>query len=142
MPNEPDIREPDRQDGGAAPAAGSEEAVGLAPGVVRACEQALKADDAARVLAIIRPLHYSDVADLLQSLDEENRRILVEFIRPIIRPELLPELEEAVREEVIEQLGPREVAEAITGLETDDAVGLVEDLEVAEQQELLAAATK
>jgi magnesium transporter len=139
MPNQPDIWGTNRRDKDGALPVGSKEAAVLTPELVRACEQALKAGDTAQVLATVRSLHYSDVADLLQSLDEENRRALVEVIRPIISPELLPELEEIVREEVIGQLGPREVAEAITGLETDDAVGLVEDLEVAEQQELLEA---
>ena len=56
-----------------------------------------------------------------------------------IVPEILTELDESVRDEVLHVLAPQEVAEAVTELDTDDAVDLLEDLNADEQREVLAA---
>ena len=48
-------------------------------------------------------------------------------------------LDEDVRDEVMEMLGPKEVAQAFTELETDDAVDILEDLDEEAKQEILAA---
>ena len=92
-----------------------------------------------RVEALVEPLHYADVADLLERLGPDERRLLVEILRPDLDPELLSELDETVRDDIIEQLDIREVAAAVAELDTDDAVHIVEDLDEDEKQELLDA---
>ncbi|HGG65840.1 MAG TPA: magnesium transporter, partial [Rhodobacteraceae bacterium] len=47
--------------------------------------------------------------------------------------------DEGLREEVIESLGPEELAEAVRDLETDDVVDLLEDLDAPQQDEILEA---
>lgn len=52
---------------------------------------------------------------------------------------MLPELDEVVRDDIIDQLSPAELAAAVSELDSDDAVQLVEDLSEEDQRVLLAA---
>ena len=112
---------------------------GLTPSVVQAVREALDGHDVERVRRLVKPLHYTDVADLLERLSAEQRHLAVDAIRADMTPEVLTELDEAVREEVVEQLGIREVAAAVTEMDTDDAVEVIEYLEKDVQQQVLQA---
>ncbi len=124
---------------GAPPPPAPEALYGLNPAVVSAIRAALDAGDARRVRRLIRPLHPADVADLLERLKPDSRRRAVDALRDGLDPHVLAELDETVREEVVEQLGAREVAAAVAALETDDAVELVEDLDDEVRKQVLDA---
>lgn len=99
----------------------------------------LEADDAVRAKALVTPLHYADLADLLEHLSYEHRRALVDAIRDDLDPDVLSELDDSVRDEIIEQIGLEKVAAAVAELDTDDAIDLVEELDEDEQRQLLQA---
>ena len=101
--------------------------------------EALAAGDGARVKDLIAPLHYADVADLLEHLGAEERHALIDVIRDDFDAEILSELDETVRDEIIEWLGIADVAAAVAELESDDAVQIIEELDEAEQQKVLEA---
>ncbi|MCH8836020.1 MAG: magnesium transporter, partial [Proteobacteria bacterium] len=101
--------------------------------------EALAAGDGARVKDLIAPLHYADVADLLEHLSAEERHALIDVIRDDFDAEILSELDETVRDEIIERLGIADVAAAVAELESDDAVQIIEELDEAEQQKVLEA---
>lgn len=101
--------------------------------------EALAAGDGARVKDLIAPLHYADVADLLEHLSAEERHALIDVIRDGFDAEILSELDETVRDEIIEWLGIADVAAAVAELESDDAVQIIEELDEAEQQKVLEA---
>ncbi len=67
----------------------------------------------------------------------EHRRAFVAIVRLDERPYVLAELDEAVRDEVIELLGVTETAAAVAGLETDDAVHVLEALDETDQRQVL-----
>lgn len=100
---------------------------------------ALAAEDIPRVKRILEPLHYADVADLLERLAAEERAALVEIIKRDFDPEILHELDEKVRDEIIAKLGLDNVAAAVRELDSDDAVNVVEELPEDEQKRVLAA---
>ncbi len=122
-----------------APAEGDEALYGLKPAVVRAIVEALEAGNTRRVRRLIAPLHYTDVADLLERLKPETRRAVVELVSDRMYSEVLVELDEDVREEVIEQIGAEKFARAVTEMDTDDAVEVIEVLDEEVQQEVLGA---
>jgi len=101
--------------------------------------EALAAGDGARVKELIAPLHYADVADLLEHLSAEERHALIDVIRDDFDAEILSELDETVRDEIIEWLGIADVAAAVAELESDDAVQIIEELDEAEQRKVLEA---
>ncbi len=99
--------------------------------------EALDSKNINAVREIIAPLHYSDAADLLEQLNADQRRQLLEYAQDILDPEFLAEINETVRDEVIEHIGLDNVAEALAELDTDDAVNIIEEMHEDEQQQVL-----
>ncbi|OJW50156.1 MAG: magnesium transporter [Alphaproteobacteria bacterium 41-28] len=110
---------------------------GVSQDTIRALEEALEEENKKQVKKLIKPLHAADVAVVIEYLSPHLRQRLIEILLPHFDPDILTHLNETVREEVVEQLGTREIAEAITGLESDDAVLLIEDLGKDQQKEIL-----
>jgi magnesium transporter len=104
---------------------------------VEAVAAALTARDAARVKDLVAPLHYADMADLIERLGSDDRRALIEVLRLDFDPEVLRELDDTVRDEVVEYLGVKELAAAVSELDSDDAVVVLEELDREEQQQVL-----
>jgi magnesium transporter len=133
LPPEPASEEPREE----VPAA--EDSVALADELIYAVEDALEADDEAGFRELTEPLHVADMADLLEYLTRDERHQAVELLGRAMDPQLLCYLDPAVREEVIEQLGPRGLARALSELDSDDAVEVFEDLDEDFQHRILTA---
>ena len=100
---------------------------------------ALAANDETAVWALIADLHYTDIADLVERLHDETRSRLLAIMGPEFDGDVLIELDETVRDQVIDEVGLETVAQAVTQLESDDAVEIIEELEEHEQQQVLNA---
>jgi magnesium transporter len=111
----------------------------LETGIEKWIVGALDHGDSDRVRDLTNDLHYTDIADLLERLDEDRRAHLVEVIRPKFDAEILPDLDDAVRDHVIELLGIKDVAAAMVELDSDDAVEVLEELDEHDQQRVLSA---
>ncbi len=116
----------------------SGEEIGLSPDFVRNVVDRIDAGDAPAVRSAVDGLHPSDVAELLELLRPDERLTLVAILGPDLDFAALSELDEGLRDEVLGYVGPSRVAEGLAELDTDDAVYLLEDMEEAEQQALLA----
>ena len=108
------------------PEAPLEEPLGLSPEHVQAVTQAIDENDLDGVRALVEPLHSADVADLVEQLEPDERRILVDVIRGLVASEVLPYLGEALRDDVVEHLGTKDVAAALAELDVDDAIDVLE----------------
>lgn len=86
-------------------------------------------DDRPLLLDELEPLHPADIADLLEQISAFDRRRLIELYGQEFDGDILAELDESIREEVIDNLRPEVLAEAVRDLESDDVVDLLEDLE-------------
>ncbi len=111
----------------------------LDPETVAAVCESCEAADRVGVLALIEDMHAADIADLLEQINQDERRAFIDLVWADIDPEVLVELGEGVRDEVLRILEPGRLAEAAKDLDTDDVVYLVEDLEEDAQREILAA---
>ncbi len=119
-----------------------DDAYGLDRETVAAVLEAVEAGDAGRVTELLDPLHAADIADILEQIPPDDRRALIDLWSGQIDGDILSELEETVREEIIGHL-PREVlAEAVRGLDSDDVVDLLEDLEAPAREIILDALEK
>ena len=116
-----------------------DEEEGLDERRVEAVLDAVDARDAARLTALLDPLHPADIADLLEQVSEEKRNALLSLLGREIDGEILSELSDSIREEVIDALPPEVVAEAVRDLDTDDVVDILEDLEAPAQAVILSA---
>jgi len=116
-----------------------EENEGLPRNLVTTVIGAVDAQDTATLDALLDPLHPADIADLMEQIDQRDRSELLRLWRGGLDGDILSELGDDLREEVIDALGPRELAEAVRELESDDVVDLVEDLATDQQEQILEA---
>ena len=116
-----------------------EDAYALSTKVVAAILESVEAGDREKLIALMEPLHAADIADLLEQIDGEERRELIQLYGREFDGEILSELEESVREEVIGFLSPQVLAEAVRELDSDDVVDLVEFLDEPQQEAILDA---
>jgi len=90
--------------------------------------EALDSEDYGLVRKRLAELHPSEIADLLESLPAKPRENLWDLVEPGDEGDVLSHAQDAVRTALLEQMLPREVAEATKGLETDDAADILQDL--------------
>jgi magnesium transporter len=114
----------------------------IAPDYLARVEGALEANDARQVRSITRELHAADLADLIEHLEQEDRVKLIAALGRDFDVEALAELDEVVRDELMEALPNDVIASAIKKLDTDDALYLIEDMDKAEQEEILSKVSK
>ncbi|NSX56504.1 magnesium transporter [Parasulfitobacter algicola] len=100
---------------------------------------AVSTADAERLADLLEPLHAADIADMLEQVDEVQRREILVLSTDIIDGEVLSELDEGLREEIIDFLPQKVLSEAVRDLESDDVVDLVEDLGEPQQEAVLEA---
>ncbi len=114
----------------------------IAPDYLARVEQALGDTDSKQVRALTRELHAADLADLIENLGQENRVKLIAALGRSFDVEALAELDEDARDGLMEALPNDVIASAIKKLDTDDALYLIEDMEKAEQEEILSKVSK
>ncbi|MCW5721855.1 MAG: magnesium transporter [Devosia sp.] len=103
---------------------------------LRAFIEAGRVDDVALVM---EPLHAADVGDVIESLEPAERLALVRLLGDWFDYSALTEVDESVRLELMEALPNAEIARGVTGLDSDDAVFILEDLEAEDRDEILSA---
>jgi magnesium transporter len=115
----------------------TESVVGLDNELVREVVKALDEDESARTKELVADLHAADMADLLEQVSTGEREKLINFLGSDLKPETLTELGETVRDQVVDLLEPEQLAAAVSELDTDDAVYLLQDLDKAERDKVL-----
>ncbi len=116
----------------------ADDTFGLDAEFVEEVTAALRSNNAGRVNVLVADLHYADMADLLERLDSQGRRLLIESMRDHFQADVLPELAEAVRDEVMKALGFQDFAAALSQLDSDDAVYVASKLSVTERAQVAA----
>ncbi len=74
----------------------------------------------------------------MEYLSKDELRLVVDGLWSVIDSDVLTYLDAAVREEVIDLLGPKELARAVSELDSDDAVEVFEDLDEEAQHRILS----
>ncbi|PTQ75488.1 magnesium transporter [Celeribacter persicus] len=116
-----------------------EDGYSLSARVLSAILYAVDTGDRAKLIELMEPLHAADIADMLEQVNAYDRRRLILLYGEEFDGEILSELDEGIRDEVIHVLRPEVLAEAVRDMESDDVVDLVEDLDEAAQEAILAS---
>ena len=85
----------------------------------------------------LKDLHPSDVANLIENLPYENRVKLMEIESFNLAPEIFIELNESVQSEVLQLLSIDSISNIINRLESDNAVAILENLELSKKNLIL-----
>jgi magnesium transporter len=100
---------------------------------------AIAASDTEHLRALTEDLHESDLGALIEQLDAEDRPRLIALLGHNFDFTALTEVDDTVREEILDELPNEAVAEGVRDLDVDDAVYILEDLDKADQDEILDA---
>ncbi len=79
----------------------------------------------------------SDIAEIVESVDNEARRLIFDALAPELAAEVLEKVNEATRDEVYDLLHDSELKAIFTELDPDDAADLLAEMPVAEANEVL-----
>jgi magnesium transporter len=110
--------------------------------LVRDVALALHDGDSARAAQFVVDLHPRDLADVIEHLSPEHRIALIQALGSAFDYEVLSEISESVRDQLSEALPNELLAKAVTELDTDDAAYVIENLEQADRDEILAHLSK
>lgn len=91
------------------------------------------------VALVVEPLHHSEVGDVLEQLDAEERLALVRALGDRFDFSALTEVDESIRLDIMEALPNADIARGVAELDNDDAVYLLEDLQQEDRDEILSA---
>jgi Mg/Co/Ni transporter MgtE (contains CBS domain) len=81
-------------------------------------------DESTALQALLADLHFADIAEIIDELNLEDAVYVVKLIDSEKSSEALMELDEAQRERVINALSPKEIAEELEEMDTDDAADI------------------
>jgi len=116
-----------------------EEDYALNPQFVEMVIDAADRGDTPRLRELVQALRSEDVADLMGFLSAAYREEIIPLIDPIDLAEILSELDTNLREEILEHVTPATLAKALEELDSDDAADVVDDMEDAQRDQVLAA---
>ncbi len=108
------------------------------PDVITRIQNLIREEDGDHLKELIEPLHESELGDILEALDSDQRANLVSLTGGDFDYASLTEVDEAVRLEVVNAIPNEQIAEAVTDLDSDDAVFILEDMEQTDRDEILS----
>lgn len=79
----------------------------------------------------------SDIAEIVESVDNEARRLIFDALAPELAAEVLEKVNEATRDEVYDLLHDSEIKAIFNELDPDDAADLLAEMPTAEANEVL-----
>ena len=98
----------------------------------------LSTDDQVALTELVAPLHAADMGDVLEALDANERVKLVTLLGDKFDFSALTEVDDSVRSDLIEDLPSADVARGVAELDNDDAVYILEDIDVPAREDILA----
>lgn len=110
----------------------------IRPDFLEIVSSVIEQADSEKLASIVNELHESEVGDLLETLEREERQTLVSLLGDQFDFLALTEVDDRVRSEIVDALPNEQIANAVRELDTDDAVYILEDLELEDQAEILA----
>ncbi len=132
----PDI-EPPVEDKAASASIYTNEGV-VRPEFVASLLEAAQAEWEEGVRESVRDLHESEMADILEAVGEDYRNKIVELAGRDFDFAALTEVDEAIRLDIVDNMSNAQVADAVRGLDSDDAVFILEDLGSEDREDILA----
>lgn len=99
--------------------------------------EVLEGEDSSVLRPLLAEQRSSDIAEVVELLDNEQRRIILDALDRPASAEVLEKVDEATRAELFELLGDKELADLLRELAPDDAADVLAELPKKESEKLL-----
>lgn len=100
--------------------------------------QAILSEDTAWIREHICDLHFADIAEIMDELSMEQSKFLYYQLSEDLQADVLMEIEEEVRDRFVASLSPKEIAEQLENLDSDDAADILMELPEDRIQEVIS----
>jgi magnesium transporter len=108
--------------------------------ITQRVRELLAREDGDSLRLYLDDLHGSDVADLIEALEPDQRVALVEFLPAELAADALAEMEDVEKPgELLIQLEPDRIGEIVDEMADDDAADIIGDLEPEDQARVLSS---
>lgn len=99
---------------------------------------AIQTQDILWVREHILGLHFADIAEILDELNNEQAKYIYYLLDENVQANVLMELEEEVRDRFLKSLSSKEIAEQLENLDSDDAADILGELTDEKIQEVIS----
>ncbi|MEM5500663.1 magnesium transporter [Ahrensia kielensis] len=106
--------------------------------VIEQISNAIEAGDVEQLQRTVENLHESELGDLIEALEPNERQEFVALLGDQFDFSSLTEVDEAIRMDIVTVLPNEQIALAVREMDTDDAVYILEDMEEEDQADILA----
>ena len=110
----------------------------LDPAFVERVSDAVVRHDAAALRQLVGDLHESDLGDVIQALEPEERERLIRLLGDDFDWIALTEVSDTVRSAILESIPNEQIAEVVRALDSDDALEIISDLDEEDREAVLA----
>lgn len=100
-------------------------------------EKLIENSDDIALQEILHKLHFADTAELMESLDDAKAIYLFDIMDAESSSEVLLELSDDLRSRILKHLTPKEIAEEIDELSSDDAADIINELPLHKKNEVI-----
>ena len=105
--------------------------------LVQQIKPLLESEDTSALGELLTDQRSSDIAEVVELLDNEQRRIIFDVLDKPVSAEVLEKVDEATRDELFEILKVEELTNLISHLDADDAADVLQELPEEEITEIL-----
>jgi len=105
--------------------------------LLESTERLLDSRDVEALRALLTDKRSSDIAEVVELVDNERRRAIFDVLDTSVAAEVLEKVDEATRAELFDLLGHNELGSLVCELDIDDAVDILSELPIETREALL-----
>ena len=105
--------------------------------LLESTERLLDSRDVEALRALLTDKRSSDIAEVVELVDNERRRAIFDVLDTSVAAEVLEKVDEATRAELFDLLGHNELGSLVCELDVDDAVDILSELPIETRDALL-----
>ncbi|MBS4041453.1 MAG: magnesium transporter [Flavobacteriales bacterium] len=90
------------------------------------------------LITLFEEFHYADIAEIMEELEIHEASFIFNLLDSDKTAEILLELEEETRNKILKRLTPKEIAEELVELSTDDAADIIAELPVERKNQVIS----
>jgi magnesium transporter len=105
---------------------------------IHSIREAIADRNEAFIIEKMEELHAADISGILQELDTEESRYVLNLLNKELGAEIISSLDEDIRKKILRAFSPRELAQYINYTDSDDAVDIINEQPVQIREEVIA----